>query len=114
MDLLALLFATQAFGATGPAATQAFGAINPAPAVCGQAHVLEAVQARLSRAGQPVEVEAGSAGQVPGARGDVVYCAVRVRTAVYDTPRLGVAPAVVVQDYRYALELRRNGVFLLP
>ncbi len=102
MLLLALLVAAPALGS------------EPPPPACGQPRVLEAVEARLSRAGQRVAVEPGSAGQVPGLRRDVVYCAVRVRTAVYDTPRFGPRPAELVEEYRYALELRRNGVFLLP
>lgn len=84
------------------------------PPVCGLSRVLEAVQERLSRAGQPVVLEAGSAGQVPGERADLVYCAVRVHTTVYDTPRLGRVPADVVQVYQYSLEMRRNGIFLMP
>ena len=103
MFVLALLMASSAL-ASGEA---------PA-AVCGQSRVLEAVEARLSHAGQPVVVEPGSAGQVPGARADIVYCAVRVHSAIYDTPRLGPLPADAVQEYRYTLKLRRNGIFLLP
>lgn len=87
--------------------------VQPA-AVCGQSHVLQAVEARLSRAGQPVVVEPGSVGQISGPEVGLVYCAVRVRQAVYNTPRYGTAPVDVVQEYRYSLELRRNGVFLLP
>ena len=101
MLLSALLLTSSAFAAEPPA-------------VCGLSRVLEAVQERLSRAGQPVALEAGSAGQVPGERADLVYCAVRVHTTIYDTPRLGRVPADLVQVYQYSLELRRNGIFLLP
>lgn len=92
----------------------AYPAVEPPAAVCGQSRVLEAVQQRLSRAGQPVLVEHGSAGQVPGERVDIVYCAVRVHTIRYDTPRFGPTPVDDVRVYNYTLELRRNGIFLLP
>ncbi len=95
---------------TGPA----LAATEPPAAVCGQARVLEAVRQRLARAGQPVVIEAADVGQVPGGRAGTVNCAVRLHTAIYDTPRLGPVPADVVEVYRYSLELRRNGVFLLP
>lgn len=92
----------------------ALAAGDPPAAVCGQARVLEAVAQRLRVAGQPVVVEAGSAGQVPGERPGIVYCAVRLHSAVYDTVRVGQLPVDVIQVYRYALEMRRNGVFLMP
>lgn len=102
MVLLGLLLATSC----APA--------EPPPPVCGLSRVLEAVQERLSRAGQPVALEAGSAMQAPGSRVDLVYCAVRTHSTFYDTPRLGRAPADAVQVYPYSLELRRNGIFLMP
>ena len=92
----------------------ALAAGDPPAAVCGQARVLEAVAQRLRVAGQPVVVEAGSAGQVPGERPGIVYCAVRLHSAIYDTVRVGQTPVDVVRVYQYALEMRRNGVFLLP
>ena len=96
------------------AGSPAHAAMEPPAAVCGQSRVLEAVQRRLSTAGQPVAIEEGSAGQIPGERPGIVYCAVRVHTAIYDTVRLGLVPADLVRVYQYALELRRNGIFLLP
>ena len=87
---------------------------EPATAVCGQDRVLEAVRQRLSHAGEPAAIEPGSADQVPGGRPGVINCAVRLHKAIYDTPRLGPVPADEVQVYQYKLELRRNGIFLLP
>lgn len=84
------------------------------PPVCGAPEVLQLVSERLGRAGTPTVIEVGSVGQAPGARPDLVNCAVRVHVAVYDTNRGGMQPVEVVRVYQYGLELRRNGAFLLP
>lgn len=92
----------------------ASAAPDVATPVCAQANVLELVRNRLKHAGQPGFLEAGSIGQMPSGRDDLVYCAVRVHTVEYATPSLGPVQTDVVRVYRYALELRRNGIFLLP
>jgi len=37
-----------------------------------------------------------------------------VHATVYDTPHHGRVPVETVQNYQYSLELRKNGIFLLP
>jgi hypothetical protein len=101
--LLAFLLISPAFAEPGP----------PAGA-CSQAKVLEAVQDRLRQAGQPARLEPGSVGQMPGTQPGIVHCAVRVHATVYDTPHHGRVPVETVQNYQYSLELRKNGIFLLP
>ncbi len=91
----------------------AAGTDLPTP-VCAQSEVLQLVREQLQHAGQPGVLEADSVGQVASGRDNLVYCAVRIHTVAYDTPRAGPLPIDVVSVYQYALELRRNGVFLLP
>ncbi len=86
----------------------------PPPPVCGQPEVLLLLGERLDRAGRGQVIEPGSVNQAPGATPDRLRCAARVRTASYDTNRFGPTPAITVGIVSYGVELRRNGVFLLP
>lgn len=86
----------------------------PPPPVCGQPEVLRLVAERVERAGRGQVIEPGSVNQAPGATPDRLRCAVLVQTAIYDTNRFGRAPAIGIESVQYAVELRHNGVFLLP
>ena len=102
---LTLLLASNA---AGPASAADGRARAPA---CSQPDVLRIVAERLSRAGQPVVLEEDGVGELSDGT-NRVRCAVRVHTTVYDTSQPG-GRFDRVYVYQYALELRRNGVFVL-
>lgn len=86
----------------------------PPPPVCAQPEVLQLLSERMRHAGRGQLVEPGSINERPGSRPGLVHCAARVEVATYDITRFGSVPVITVNVVQYAVELRRNGVFLLP
>ena len=79
--------------------------------VCGRPAVIERVQAMLRRAGRPLLLDP-LAGELSGGPGPTVHCAINGHMPTYDTNHHGMQPIDASFVVRYALELRRNGIFL--
>ncbi len=88
-----------------PAAAQVTGP------VCGSPDVLAVVAEMLHRTGQAIIIDTAAA-EAPAAQPGVVRCAVRVHTLFHDTNRFGPVAADQVRTYRYAITLRKNGIFV--
>jgi len=82
----------------------------PPEPVCGRPGVLRQLTFELRRAGRPLYLEASPIGQVSD--GKVIHCAVRAHAVAYDTNHYGSLALDQVAVVQYALELRRNGIFL--
>ncbi len=97
------------------------GCAPPPPVpVCAQPDVLRQVYENVHKRGQvlvleapPVnEVSTGTALDLTPDHPPLAQCAVRGHTLGYDTNRYGASPVHESFILRYAVELRRNGMFV--
>ncbi len=94
------------------AASTAAAMAGEASPICSRPAVLAEIREALREAGRPIVFDPVPVAELSDTSGRLVTCAAQVHVTGYDSERYGQVPLQVPFVVRYALELRRNGIFL--